>query len=131
MKSIKWMILAALTAAVTAGCTREEPADKEAKAEERKVAERINDPEYVGALKASAAARDQLMGTRIKVTDEMKARFAAKRSEMPEADDAAVIAALEADPEWKSLEQRSIDLNQAIEDEQRRAREIIRQRISK
>lgn len=132
MKNIRIMMIAALTAAVVAGCTKEaEPETAAEKQAPAAVDNRMQDEAYVGALQASAAKRDSLVGTRIKVLEEMKAKFAAKQAEMAGADEQTVMAALEADPEWISLEKRSNDLNQAVEDEQRRARELIRQRISK
>ena len=132
MKNTRIMLIAALTAAVVAGCTKEaEPETAAEKQAPAAVDNRAQDKAYVRALQASAAKRDSLVGTRIKVLEEMKAKFAAKQAEMAGADEQAVMAALEADPEWISLEKRSNDLNQAVEDEQRRARELIRQRISK
>lgn len=130
---IRFCLLAALTAAVLTGCSREEQPEPAPAAETGggNMVERMSDPVYRAQLKAHADKRDSLMAQYAKLTGRMRELLAAKQAELGTDDEAALKAALEADPEWSSLYQRCIDLDVAIGDEQRRARETVRQRISK
>ena len=125
--------LAALTALVLAGCSREEaPAPApEAAADGGSIAVRMADPVYRAQLKEHAAKRDGLMAQYARVTTRMREILAAKQAELGTADEAVLKSALDADPEWTSLYQRCLDLDVAIGEEQQRARETFRQRISK
>lgn len=130
---IQLSLLAALTAAVLTGCSREEQPEPAPAAETGggNMVERMSDPVYRAQLKAHADKRDSLMAQYAKLTGRMRELLAAKQAELGTDDEAALKAAMEADPEWSSLYQRCIDLDVAIGDEQRRARETVRQRISK
>ena len=125
--------LAALTALVLTGCSREEaPAPApEAVADGGSIAVRMADPVYRAQLKEHAAKRDGLMAQYARVTTRMREILAAKQAELGTADEAVLKPALDADPEWTSLYQRCLDLDVAIGEEQQRARETFRQRISK
>lgn len=123
--------LAALTALVLAGCSREEAPAPEAAADGGSIAVRMADPVYRAQLKEHATKRDGLMAQYAKVTTRMREILAAKQAELGTEDETVLKPALDADPEWTSLYQRCLDLDVAIGEEQQRARETIRQRISK
>ena len=62
--------------------------------------------------------------------DNFLSRIEAKKAALPGADDAAVKAALEKDPEWNDLVQRVKDLSTAMKEGGRRMDEVIRRRIA-
>ena len=89
----------------------------------------MNDTAFREDLRERRQARESLQGARAKIVAKMEAMVEAKRRELGEADDATVRAALERDPEWKSLYQRCLDANRAIEENQSATLAAVRRRI--
>ena len=134
MKSVYIIAMIALATTGLVGCGKDNamPAPApEAAADGGSIAVRMADPVYRAQLKEHAAKRDGLMAQYARVTTRMREILAAKQAELGTADEAVLKSALDADPEWTSLYQRCLDLDVAIGEEQQRARETFRQRISK
>jgi hypothetical protein len=74
--------------------------------------------------------RTELARVRNRLTAQMKAMVDKVKAELKTEDPAAVKAVLEKDPQWRSLYQRCADLNTAIAEKRRDAREAVRARIS-
>lgn len=74
--------------------------------------------------------REGFLVKRTELVKKLEQMIEAKKAAMPGADDAAVKAALEKDPEWNDLVQRVKDLSTAMKEGGRRMDEIIRGRIA-
>jgi len=90
----------------------------------------MNDEKFLGKLEKMREERLDLMQARAKLVDKMKTMVDAKRAELPGADDAAVKAALERDPEWVSLRRRCEDMNAVIAEANRRSMKTVRERLA-
>lgn len=108
------------------GCTKEE--------EPRAVADApsvyMKDPAYAAAKADVMASRGEVVSARETLIAEMSARVEAVRAKMPGADEEAIKAELEKDPEWRSLEKRMNDANAAYEDNLSKAHKLIGDRIA-
>ena len=74
----------------------------------------VEDAALMGKLEKLRGERTELVAMRQKIVAKMTAMVDAKRAAMKGASDEAVKAALEKDPEWRSLYARCEDLNTAI-----------------
>lgn len=92
--------------------------------------EYMNDPVFRKALTDKRKEREGFFAARMKLVREMEKMIEAKKAEMPNADDAAIKAALEKDPSWNDLSKRVADLATAIEENQRKAQGIVRERLA-
>lgn len=91
----------------------------------------MRDKAFRDDLRARRAERGELQMARHAVVEKMKAMVDAKKKELGAgADDAAVRAALEKDPEWNSLYQRCLDANAAIGENLKKAQSAVRRRIT-
>lgn len=70
-----------------------------------------------------------MASVRAKLVAEMRRRIDAVRAAKPGADDAAVKAELERDPEFASLQKRVADLGQAIDENRVRATKLVGERM--
>ena len=113
----------------TAGCDRaSEPSPSSSPSSP--MAEAMEDAAFMNKMEEGRQARMDLAKTRSKIVAQMKAMVDAKRAAMKGADDAAVKAALEKDPEWTSLYTRCEDLNAAIADQRRKMANEVRARVA-
>ena len=83
-------------------------------------------------VKTRDASRQGLAKARSTVVAKMEAMIEAKRKELGAgADEAAVKAALEKDPEWKALHAQCVDANTALEEDRRRTLRLVRERLTR
>ena len=78
-------------------------------------------------MRESYERRMEIARTRHELAEQMKAMVDAMRAKMPDADDDAVLAALEKEAEWASLRRRIVDLETANADNRRRTGEVLRE----
>lgn len=129
----KWVLAAAILI-VAAGCDcgkNESPAA--APSASTNAAATVGsqaDPAFRARLDAQVAERTRLTAVRGRLVKQMDAMVAAERAARPGADDAAVKAALEEKPEWKSLYARVVDVNAAIEDNRQKSMSIVRKQLT-
>lgn len=114
-------------ALVLTGCER--TAD-EASPKSEATASCMSDPKFRQDLAEARAERNGLAKARNDVVAKLNAMIAAKKAELKTDDVAKVRAELEKDPEWRSLCQRCLDANQAIEESRKRTLEQVRGRLT-
>ena len=90
----------------------------------------MNDPVFRQQLADGRKEREGFLVKRTELVRKLEQMVEAKKAAMPGADDAAVKAALEKDPEWNDLVKRVEDLSTAMKEGSRRMDEVIRQRIA-
>ena len=90
----------------------------------------MNDPVFRKKLTDSRKERESYTVARTKLVREMEKMIEAKKAELPNADDAALKAALEKDPKWIDLNRRVNDLTAAIGENRRKAQGIVRERLA-
>ena len=90
----------------------------------------MNDPVFRKQLADGRKERTAFEVKRSELVAAMEKMIEAKKAAMPGADDAAVKAALEKDPEWIDLKNRVVDLTTAIQESGRRMDGVIRGRIA-
>lgn len=90
----------------------------------------MNDPVFRQQLADGRKEREGLLVKRTELVRKLEQMVEAKKAAMPGADDAAVKAALEKDPEWNDLTKRVEDLSTAMKEGGRRMDEVIRGRIA-
>lgn len=90
----------------------------------------MKDPVFRRELADGRKERTAFEAKRAELVKELEKRIEAKKAAMPGADDAAVKAALEKDPEWLELKKRVVDLTTAIKESGRRMDEVIRGRVA-
>ncbi len=112
------------------GCGERAASEPAAEASPKTAAQhRMEDPVYRKQLDGQLAARNELASVRGRLVAQMEAMVAAARKAQPGADDAAIKAALEKDPAWRSLYARVLDVNAALEDNRKQSQEIVRNRL--
>ena len=107
------------------GCSRgpspaEEAAAKAAALEARKA-------EFKEKMGETQKRRMEIKQVRDTVTEQMKKMVDAMREKMPGASNDEVLAALEKEPEWRSLRRRIVDLETASADNRRRTAAVVRE----
>lgn len=90
----------------------------------------MNDPVFRKRLTDSRKERESYTVSRTKLVREMEKMIEAKKAELPGADDAAVKAELEKDAAWIDLTKRVNDLTAAIDENQRKALGVVRERLA-
>lgn len=90
----------------------------------------MNDPVFRRELADGRKEREGFLAKRAELVRKLEQMVEAKKAALPGADDAAVKAALEKDPEWNDLVQRVKDLSTAMKEGGRRMDEVIRRRIA-
>ena len=90
----------------------------------------MNDPVFRKQLADGRKEREGFALKRTELVKAMEQMIEAKKAAMPGADDAALKAALEKDPEWIDLSKRVVDLTTAIQESGRHMDEVIRGRIA-
>lgn len=90
----------------------------------------MNDPVFRRELADGRKERESFLVKRTELVRKLERMVEAKKAALPGADDAAVKAALEKDPEWNDLVQRVKDLSTAMKEGGRRMDEVIRRRIA-
>lgn len=90
----------------------------------------MNDPVFRKQLADGRKERTALQAKRAELVKKLEQMVEAKKAALPGADDAAVKAALEKEPEWIDLTKRVVDLTTAITESGRRMDEVIRGRIA-
>ena len=90
----------------------------------------MKDPVFRQQLADGRKEREGLLVKRTELVRKLEQMVEAKKAAMPGADDAAVKAALEKDPEWNDLSKRVEDLSTAMKEGGRRMDEVIRKRIA-
>ena len=108
------------------GCRKEEEPSVSAPPPE----EYMNDPVFRKELTDTRKEREGYVVSRTKLVREMEGLIEAKKAELPNADDAALKAALEKDPKWIDLNRRVNDLTAAIGENRRKAQGIVRERLA-
>jgi len=107
-----------------------EPAKPSESGLEAVVTNRMHDASYREELKQNLKEQRVKAKERNVVVERMTALIARARAKLPAgADDAAVKAELEKDPEWRELESKNQQLIGEIEVTLARAREAVRQRM--
>ena len=109
---------------IFAGCERHEAPSAQAPESYMK------DPVFRSALKEKRVERNSLAKVRDTLVEKMTAMIEAKKAELKTDDLEKVKAELEKDLEWKSLYQRCLDVNQAIEDNQKKTMGIVKRRLA-
>lgn len=89
----------------------------------------MKDPVFRAALAERRGVRNELAKSRAIVVERMTAMIEAKKAELRTDDLEKVRAELEKDPEWKSLYERCVDANQAIEEQRKKTLGLVRERI--
>ncbi len=129
----KWVLAAAiLIVAAGCDCGKNEPpaAAPSAPTNAASTVGSQADPAFRARLEDQVAERTRLTAVRGRLAKKMEAMVAAERTARPGADDAAIKAALEEKPEWKSLYARIVDVNAAIEDNRRQSMSIVRKQLT-
>ena len=90
----------------------------------------MKDPVFRQALDGATAERKDLAKARGAVVAKMTAMIEAKKKELKTDDLEKVKAALDRDPEWKSLYQRCLDANQALEENHQKALDTVRRQMT-
>ena len=90
----------------------------------------MNDSVFRRELADGRKEREGFLAKRAELVRKLEQMVEAKKAALPGADDAAVKAALEKDPEWNDLVQRVKDLSTAMKEGGRRMDEVIRRRIA-
>ena len=90
----------------------------------------MKDPVFRQQLADGRKEREGFLVKRTELVRKLEQMVEAKKAAMPGADDAAVKAALEKDPEWNDLSKRVEDLSTAMKEGGRRMDEVIRKRIA-
>ena len=90
----------------------------------------MKDPVFRQQLADGRKEREGFLVKRTELVRKLEQMVEAKKAAMPGADDAAVKAALEKDPEWNDLLKRVADLTTAMKEGGRRMDEVIRKRIA-
>ena len=90
----------------------------------------MKDPVFRQQLADGRKEREGFLVKRTELVKKLEQMVEAKKAAMPGADDAAVKAALEKDPEWNDLSKRVADLTTAMKEGGRRMDEVIRKRIA-
>jgi len=109
------------------GCKKEEPKPE---LPSNSPAVYMKDEGFKKDLAHQRKARLELTKSRAALVEKMKSMVDAQRAKAPGADDAAIKAVLEKDPEWLSLEKRVVDLNAALEENHGRTLKIVGDRIA-
>ena len=112
---------------VFAGCSREEPKSSPEKAAP---SGSVGDPAFLGELKKLRVERQKLAATRQQLVEQMKAKVDAAKARLKTDDEKLVKAELEKDPEWRSLYDRCVDANTAIDEQRRKAGDVVREKIA-
>ena len=90
----------------------------------------MNDPVFRQQLADGRKEREGFLVKRTELVRKLEQMVEAKKAALPGADDAAVKAALEKDPEWNDLVRRVKDLTTAMNESGRRMDEVIRRRTA-
>ena len=90
----------------------------------------MKDPVFRQQLAEGRKEREGFLVKRTELVKKLEQMIEAKKAAMPGADDAALKAALEKDPEWNDLVKRVKDLSTAMKEGGRRMDEVIRGRIA-
>lgn len=85
----------------------------------------MEDEGFRAEMKEQVKKRKELAGVRARLVEKMELMVDEMKAKMPGADDAAVKAALEKVAEWNSLYKKVVDINTAIEDNQRKSTRIV------
>ena len=123
---------AALAAFALAGCRRGEgdAAGRSSPPKADPPSVYMKDPAFREALSGQRRERNGLAATRSALEAKMVAKVEAAKARLGTGDTAAVKAELEKDPEWRSLYDRMVDVNKAIDDNRRRTGAIVRNRVA-
>lgn len=78
-------------------------------------------------MRESYERRIEIAQVRGVIVEQMRKMVDAMREKMPGASDDEVLAALEKEPEWRSLRRRIVDLETANADNRRRTGEVLRE----
>ncbi len=89
----------------------------------------MEDQAFRAEMKGQVSMRKELAGVRAKLEEKMEGMVDEMKAKMPGADDAAVLAALEKSEEWKSLYKKIVDVNTAIEENQRKSAKIVGRKL--
>ncbi len=89
----------------------------------------LDDLEFRGKLEKQVSERTDLAGLRHRLVTKMEAMVEEMKAKMPKADDAAIKAELEKSAEWVSLYKKVVDVNTAIEDNQKKSTKIVGQKM--
>ena len=90
----------------------------------------MKDPVFRQQLADGRKEREGLLVKRTELVRKLEQMVEAKKAAMPGADDAAVKAALEKDAAWIDLTKRVNDLTAAIDENQRKALSVVRERLA-
>lgn len=124
----KWVLAAAISIAA-AGCDCKR-VESQTAAPTNAPAVSQSDSAYRARLDAQVAERTRLTAVRGRLVVQMEAMIEAERRAQPGADDAAIKAALEEKPEWKSLYGRVVDVNAALEDNRQQSMAVVRKQLT-
>ena len=113
------------------GCKREMPLNEPTKTsvDESDTIKRMEDPAYVKALEQHRETRRELLVKRQPLVKRMEAMIADAKGRLGTDDESVLKIELEKDPEWRSLYDRVVDINKAIEDDRLRASALVRDKI--
>lgn len=92
--------------------------------------EYMNDPVFRKALSEKRKEREGRIVARTELVREMEQMVEAQKAKLPNADDAALKRALEADPKWNDLTKRVNAFTAEIEENGRKAQAIVRERLA-
>jgi outer membrane murein-binding lipoprotein Lpp len=107
------------------GCGREGSEGLETKAS----ANMLGDLKFREKLEKQVSERNDLAGLRHRLVTKMEAMVEEMKAKMPKADDAAIKAELEKSAEWVSLYKKVVDVNTAIEDNQRKSTKMVGEKM--
>lgn len=124
------LLIASLASALVYGCGREDSAVSTPETKVDPPSVYMKDQAFRAKLKTQREARGELVATREGLIDKARAMYEAKAAAMPGADEAAVVAALETDPEWCSLKKKIEDLHAAYEESRAQTLKTVRERIA-
>lgn len=128
-------VLLAVALGFLSGCGKEKPEASSSEAPRHSPESYMKDPAFRKSLADKRSERGELAKARnivvARMTEMIEAKLKEKGIDKPtDADLDAIKVELERDPEWKSLYQRCLDANQAIQDNLKQAQAIARQRIT-
>jgi hypothetical protein len=121
-----------LGAALLGGCSREESKGASAGTPSPVAPEvYMKDQAFREKLAERGSSRRALAKSRSTVVARMVEMIEAKKKELGTSDEAVLKAALEKDPEWRSLYARCVDANTALAENGRETMKVVRERLTK
>lgn len=126
--------LAVIGVSLIVGCGSEEETQNgeavENTAQAPRPEEYMRDQNFRKKLDDQEIKRNKLLSDRYRVQRALQKKARAMEEKMPGAQESAIVAALEKDPEWVSLKKRMEDLVMAADENRAKTLDVVRDRLA-